>query len=139
MAAPAAKMSATAEQAAAPRTGSAASLLGLASTGVRSLRDYSSAVLEMVALESRLAGVTLAVIAGLALAVGVLGLTTWGLLIAAGVRGLMALGIGTSAALLIAAGANAVVAVALLFLIPRLSQRLTFRATRRALQGEPHE
>lgn len=137
MAAPAAKVgAATAEQPAAPKTGPEVSLLGLASTGVRSLRDYTGAVLEMAALESRLAGLTLAFIAGLALAVGVLALTTWGLLIAAGVRGLMALGLSAGVALLVAAAVNAVVAVGLLAIIPRLSRRLTFRATRRALKGE---
>lgn len=135
MATPAAKVGTTAEQPGAPKTGEA-SLLGLASTGVRSLRDYTGAVLEMAALESRLAGLTLAVIAGLALAIGVLGLTTWGLLIAAGVRGLMALGWSTGVALLVAAAANAVVAVGLLAVIPPLSRRLTFRATRRALKGD---
>lgn len=136
MATPAAKTGAAAEQPAPPRTGPEVSLLGLASTGVRSLRDYTGAVLEMAVLESRLAGLTLAVIGGLALAIAILGLTTWGLLIAAGVRGLMALGLGPAAALLVASAVNAIVAVVLVPVIARLSRRLTFRATRRALRGD---
>lgn len=136
MVAPAANAGAAAERPAGPGTGAETSLLGLAATGVRSLRDYTGAVLETAALESRLAGFTLAFIAGLALAAAVLGLSVWGLLVAAGVRGLMGLGLGTGAALLVAAGVNALLAVALVAVIPRLGRRLTFRATRRALQGE---
>lgn len=135
MAAPASSVGPAAEPAA-PRTGSEASLLGLASTGARSLRDYAAAVMEMVALESRLAGLTLAFIAGLAFAAVVLALSSWGLLVAAGVRGLMALGLSTGAALLVAAAVNAIVAAGLIPVIMRLARRLTFRATRRALKGE---
>lgn len=136
MAAPAKAGAAAEQQPAAPKAGPEASLLGLASSGLRSLRDYMGAVLEMAALESRLAGLTLAFLAGLALAIAILGLTAWGLLIAAGVRGLMALGLSTAAALLVAAGVNVIVAAAMVPVIPRLSRRLTFRATRRALKGD---
>ncbi len=117
----------------APRIGSDISLTGLLATIFRSARDVFLHTLEVAALESRLAGVTLATIAGVALAVLVLLLSTWGLLLAAGVRGLMELGLGPGAALLIAAAVNLILAVLLGLIVPRLARRMTFSATRRVL------
>lgn len=116
-----------------PHVGAETSISALVSTIIRSARDVVSHTLEVAALESRLAGIALATIAGIALAIVVLALSTWGLLLAAGVRGLMALGLGPGAALLIAAAVNLVVAVLLALLVPRLARRLTFSATRRVL------
>lgn len=117
----------------APSIGAETSLSALVSTVIRSARDIVGHTLEVAALESRLAGITLATIAGIALGIVVLALSTWGLLLAAGVRGLMALGLGTGSALLVAAAINLVVAVLLALLIPRLGRRLMFSATRRVL------
>ncbi len=105
----------------------------LVSTVIRSARDVVVHTLEVAALESRLAGMTLVTIAGIALGIVVLALSTWGLLLAAGVRGLMELGLSPGAALLIAAAVNLIVAVLLALTIPRLARRLMFTATRRVL------
>lgn len=123
----------TAAPTSAPYIGAQASLSALVSTIIRSARDVVVHTLEVAALESRLAGITLATIVGIALGVVVLTLSTWGLLLAAGVRGLMELGVGVGAALLIAAAVNLIVAVLLALMIPRLARRLTFTATRRVL------
>lgn len=117
----------------APHIGAETSLSALVSTVIRSARDVVLHTLEVAALESRLAGITLATIAGIALGIVVLVLSTWGLLLAAGVRGLMDLGLGAGAALLVAAAVNVIVAVLLALLIPRLARRLMFSATRRVL------
>lgn len=116
-----------------PRVGAETSVGALVATLVRSARDMVAHTLEVAALESRLAGVTLATIAGIALGIVVLVLSTWGLLLAAGVRGLMELGLGPGSALLMAAAINLLVAVLLALTIPRLARRLTFNATRRVL------
>ena len=120
---------------AAPRVGSATSLTGLAATVFRSARDVAGHTFEIAALESRLAGVALAAMAGMALGVVVLVLSTWGLLLAAAVRGLVNAGMGLAPALLLVAAANLVVAGVLVVIILRLAQRLKFSATRRVLKS----
>lgn len=124
----------TAAPTSAPHIGAQTSLSALVSTIMRSARDMLLHTLEVAALESRLAGITLATIAGIALGIVVLVLSTWGLLLAAGVRALMELGLGAGAALLIAAGVNLIVAALLALMIPRLARRLTFSSTRRVLE-----
>lgn len=116
-----------------PRVGAQASLTALAATIGRSARDVVAHVAEIAALESRLAGVTLAIMAGAALAAVILVLSAWGLLLAAAVYGLMAAGMAPPAALLVATAITLVVAGLLLWLIARLVPRLKFAATRRAL------
>lgn len=124
----------TTAPAGAPHIGAQASLSALVSTIIRSARDVVLHTFEVAALESRLAGITLAIIGGIALGILVLALSTWGLLLAAGVRGLMDLGLGPGAALLIAAAVNLIVAVVLALMIPRLARRLSFSSTRRVLE-----
>jgi hypothetical protein len=132
MATPAARVEEAAK--AAPAVGGSVNLRGLAATALRSARDLTARVVEIAALESRVAGTALTRMAACALAAVFLALTTWGLLIAAGVYGLMTLGLGPGVALSIAAIANLVVAGVLIALIPRLARRLTFPATRRVLE-----
>lgn len=131
-------MAATGETAAAapagePRVNGGASVVGLASTLFRSARDIVTHTLEVAVLESRLAGSALVSIVAAALAVLLLVVSTWGLLLAAGVRGLMDLGLSVGASLLLAALANVVVAVLLVWWVVRLTRRMTFAATRRML------
>lgn len=117
----------------APTVGTHVSLSALVATMFRSVRDIVVHTAEVAALESRAAGYALAAMAGIAVAILVLLLSTWGLLLAAGVRGLMELGMSVGGALLVAAAANLAVAVLLGLMIPRLARRLKFSATRRVL------
>lgn len=119
---------------AAPTIGAHTSLRGLAATAIRSARDMVARLLEIAALESRIAGMALVKMAVAAVAAVVLGLTTWGLLIAAGVYALIASGVSIGVALLLAALGNLVAAGVLVAVIPRLGRRLTFPATRRVLE-----
>jgi len=132
MATPASRIEAAA--AGAPAVGANVSLRGLVATAIRSARDVVARLLEIAALESRVAGMALTRMAAAAMAAVFFALTTWGLLVAAGVYGLMALGLGPGIALLIAALINLVVAGLSIALIPRLARKLTFPATRRALE-----
>jgi hypothetical protein len=115
------------------RAGAHASLATLAATIGRSARDVVAHVAEIAALESRLAGTTLAIMAGAAVAVVVLVLSAWGLLLAAAVYGLVAAGMSAPAALLVATALTLLLAGVLLWIILRLVPRLKFAATRRAL------
>lgn len=117
----------------APRVGEHASLAALAATIGRSARDVVAHVAELAALESRLAGTTLAIMAGAAVAVVILVLSAWGLLLAAAVYGLMAAGMSPPVALLVATAITLAIAGVLLWIILRLVPRLKFAATRRAL------
>lgn len=119
---------------AAPQAGTHASLAALAATIARSARDVFAHVVEIAALESRLAVVALVVMAGLALGAVVLVLSAWGLLVAAGVYGLMTTGMATPAALLLAVAVNLGIAALLVVIVLRLVPRVKFAATRRALE-----
>lgn len=118
----------------APRVAGQTSLAGLAATIVRSARDVVGHTFEVAALESRLAGTTLVVMAAIAVAVVVLVLSTWGLLLAAAVRGLMEAGFGAVAGLLLVGAANLLAAGLLVLVFLRLMPRLKFSATRRVLE-----
>jgi hypothetical protein len=133
MATPASRIEEAARRGA-PTVGASVNLRGLAATALRSARDILARVVEIAALESRVAGMALTRMAAAALAAIILALTTWGLLIAAGVYGLLAAGLGPASSLLLAAFANAIVAGLLIAFIPRLARRLTFPATRRVLE-----
>lgn len=109
------------------------SLTGLAAHALRSARNVVGHVLEVAALESRLATTTLAVMVAVAVAVAVLALTVWGLLVAAGVSALVEVGWDVAPSLLVAALVNLVAAVLLVVLIVRLGRRMLFTATRRVL------
>lgn len=117
-----------------PRVAGQTSLAGLAATIVRSARDVVGHTFEVAALESRLAGTTLVVMAAIAVAVVVLVLSTWGLLLAAAVRGLMEAGFGAVAGLLLVGAANLLAAGVLVLVFLRLMPRLKFSATRRVLE-----
>lgn len=113
-----------------PRLGTDASLSGLAVTAFSAFRDMVVNSLEMVALESRLAGFALAAISGLTVAATVLLLTAWGLSIAAAVAALTQAGMKLYIALLLVAAVNLVIAAILIAFVPRLARRLSFQSTR---------
>ncbi|HEY8554128.1 MAG TPA: phage holin family protein [Burkholderiales bacterium] len=117
-----------------PRVGAKASLTGLAATAARSARDLVGHTLEIALLESRLAGTALATMAGLGFAALVLVLSVWGLLLAAAAYGLMLSGLGPARAMLLLALINLIAAGVLVFVLLRLTKRLNFSATRRALR-----
>jgi Mg/Co/Ni transporter MgtE len=119
---------------AAPTVGAQANLRALAGTAIRSARDVVARLLEIAALESRVAGMALTKMAAAAITAVVLGLTTWGLLVAAAVYALIAAGVSVGTALLLAALGNLIAAAVLVVLIPRMARRLTFPATRRVLE-----
>ncbi len=109
----------------------------LASAGIQSVRQLATDFLDLVAMESRLAGLALAVTAGLGAAAALLLTTAWLLLIAAGVRALVAAtGLSLDVALLLVAGINVIIAGTLIALIPRIARHLAFNATRRMLRTE---
>jgi hypothetical protein len=118
----------------APPIGAETSLTGLLATIVRSARDVGLHVLEVMALESRLAGVALAGIVGVGVGIVVTLISAWGLLLAAGVSWMVDAGLAVGAALLVAAAANLVIAVLLAALVvPWLARRMMFSATRRVI------
>lgn len=123
--------------AAAPRIGADAGLTGLALAAFAALREFAASSLEIVALESRLAGSALATIAGLAVAAVLLALTAWGLGIAAVVAALIQSDISLWAALAIVAGINIALAAVLVAFMPRLARRLGFQSTRGIFKKEP--
>lgn len=117
-----------------PRVGGQASLTALAATILRSARDLVAQTFEIAALESRLAGIALVAMAGIAIGVMILVLSVWGLLLAAAVYGLMQTGLGPGAALLLAGAVNLAAAGVLILIFLRLMRYLKFSATRRALE-----
>lgn len=107
-----------------------------AAAGLLSIGDSISNFFEIVALETRLAGRTAALMVAVAVAATLLFVTAWGLLIAAAVGALMRLDFALDAALLLMATVSVAVAVVLALVVRAMSRHLTFRATRRALQRE---
>ncbi|MBI3897081.1 MAG: hypothetical protein HY308_02160 [Gammaproteobacteria bacterium] len=125
---------AAAANTAAPTIGANTSLRGLAATALRSARDIVARLVEIAALESRVAGLALVKMVIAAVVATLLAVTTWGLLIAAAVLGLVEFGLALGSALLLAAVVNAVVAGLLIAFLPRLARRLTFPVTRKMLE-----
>lgn len=106
--------------------------------GLSALRHLIGDTFGLLGLEARLAGLSLAGIMLSALAAAFSLMATWLLLQAALAVGLMRL--GADALLLLSAFTvlNAAAGLGLLALIRRLSRNLTFKATGRAIRGEPH-
>lgn len=98
-----------------------------------SLRDKA----DLLALEARQAGISAALMLGLAVGIALLGVTTWLLLIAALIAALSNTFIGFAGALALAAVLNIGAAIPMFFIIRASSGKLTFPATRRQLRGAP--
>lgn len=92
---------------------------------------------DLLALEARQAGISAALMLGLAVGIALLGVTTWLLLIAALIAALSHTFIGFAGALAFAAVLNIGAAIPMFFVIRASSGNLTFPATRRQLRGAP--
>lgn len=104
---------------------------------IASLKESIRDSADLLALEARQAGISAALMLGLAVAIALLSVTTWLLLIAALVAAIAATPLGFAGALAIAAIINIIAAVPLLVVIRASSRKLTFPATRRQLRGTP--
>lgn len=100
---------------------------------LRTFRFFVDDFLALAALEARLAGLSIAAMLGLGLAVGLLFITAWLLLVAGGTLWLVGLGMGWGPALLVTALANVLMGIVLVVLIVNLSRNVLFKATRRQL------
>ncbi len=108
----------------------------MASAGVSLLRTFRSIVgdiLGLLALEARLAGLSIAAMLGLGVAAALLFITAWLLFVAGIAFSLVDLGLGWGLALLITALLNIVLGVILVRLIFVFSRNLLFKATRRQM------
>lgn len=119
----------------APATAEGAPAQGHFSAFVASLKDSIRDSADLLALEARQAGISAALMLGLAVAVALLAVTTWLLLMAALVAAMATTALGFAGALAIAAVLNAVAALPLALVIRASSGKLTFPATRRQLRG----
>ena len=103
----------------------------------RSLQDGLRDGADLLALEARQAGISAALMLGLAVGIALLAVTTWLLLIAALVAALTHTFLGFAGALALAAFLNVGAAIPLFLLIRASSAKLMFPATRRQLRGAP--
>lgn len=99
-----------------------------------SLKAVARNSIRLVTLEGRLAGLSLAIMVGLGVAVALLLVSAWFLLVAAFAFWL-ASHLGWAGALALVAVLNLAASVPLVLLIIRYSRNLLFRATRRQLLG----
>jgi hypothetical protein len=124
-------------------TARAGALLQRVEESARRGRDLIGDVCELAALEARLAALSLMEMQGLALIAALLAFTTWGLLLAALVLALVEwAGLGWVGALLVLAAMNAAAGAWVWLRLRRLSDNLTFNATRALLlpaTPTPHE
>lgn len=102
-----------------------------------SLQDTLRDGTDLLALEARQAGISAALMLGLAVGIALLGVTTWLLLIAALVAALQNTFLGFAGALALAALLNLGAAIPMFFMIRASSVNLMFSATRRQLRGAP--
>ncbi len=100
---------------------------------LRTARSIFDDLSTLVALETRLAVLSAAMIVGLGLAVGLLFVTAWLLLMAGLAWWLVQSGLGWGAALLCIALINALAGAGLVVPIIKLSRNLLFEATRRQI------
>lgn len=108
----------------------------LASAGaglLRTFRSIASDILGLLALEARLAGLSIAAMLGLGVAAALLFIVAWLLLVAGIAFSLVDLGLGWGAALLITALLNVILGAILVRLIFVFSRNLLFKATRRQI------
>lgn len=92
--------------------------------------SIASGTLRLVALESKRAGLSLSMMLLYALAIGLLAITAWLFIVAAIAVWLIGIGLPTEWVLLGGAMLNIAVCLPLFFAIRRLSQHLSFPATR---------
>lgn len=104
---------------------------------VASLKDSIRDSADLLALEARQAGISAALMLGLAVAIALLAVTTWLLLMAALVAAIATTALGFAGALALAALLNIVAALPLVIVVRASSRKLTFPATRRQLRGAP--
>lgn len=100
------------------------------------LRGVAHDRVELAALETRIAGESLARMVAAGILIGLLVLSAWLALLGAGVVGLIAAGMHPAWALLLAAVVNLGGAAALYFLVRRLARNLGFPGTVRSLRNE---
>jgi hypothetical protein len=108
-------------------------LAALGLGGLASLRHLLGDSLQLLGLEARLAGLSLAGIIAAALAVAFSLMATWLLLQGALVLALIRLGLDALMLLLVFTALNAAASLGLLAIIRRLSRNLMFQATRQAV------
>lgn len=120
-----------------PATAEGAPAQGHFSAFVASLKNSIRDSADLLALEARQAGISAALMLGLAVAIALLAVTTWLLLMAALVAAIATTALGYAGALAIAAILNIMAAVPLVIVIRANSRKLTFPATRRQLRGAP--
>lgn len=101
---------------------------------VRAVAALIEDVLSLVALEGRLAVVSLVVMLAAGIVVAILALSAWFFLLAAVAAGLVASGWSWAAVLLCMVAANGILALLCWLVIRWLSHNLLFAATRRALR-----
>lgn len=101
------------------------------------LRGIAQDRLQLAALETRVAGESLARMVGAGVLAALLVVTAWLAIVAAIAVALIAAGVPTAIALLIVAIANIGGAVALYFMIRKLAHNLSFPATVRSLRKDP--
>lgn len=89
----------------------------------------------LVAIEARKAGISLAIVVGLGLGIGLLAAAIWFLLLAAGIAYLIETGLAWSLAFALAALLNLVLGVGLFIALKQASQGMMFEVTRRQLFG----
>jgi len=98
-----------------------------------SVRRTSAALLDLITLEARRAGLSLAWMVALGVGAGVLGVTAWLGLVAALVLGLVAVGVSPIVALLLLVVVNLVGAAIAVWVCIRMSKDLLFPSSRRQL------
>ncbi|HKJ08069.1 MAG TPA: hypothetical protein VKA76_03180 [Gammaproteobacteria bacterium] len=113
------------------------------SEGIRALvsawRQLAGDIVELAALEARLAGHALVLMVGLGLAAALLLVTAWLLLVAMLTHWLAYHGLGWQGALFLVAALQVTVAVILVVLLRRASRRLLFTGTRGAFSESEDE
>ena len=101
-----------------------------------SVRRTSSALLDLLTLEARRAGLSLAWMVALGVGAGVLGVTAWLGLVAALVLGLVAVGVSPIVALLLLVVVNLVGGAIAVWVCIRMSKDLLFPSSRRQLAAK---
>ncbi|MFZ5594794.1 MAG: hypothetical protein ACOY4D_11175 [Pseudomonadota bacterium] len=123
----------SAQPAAEPKGAAEESLASAGAGLLRTFRSIASDILGLLALEARLAGLSIAAMLGLGVAAALLFIVAWLLLVAGIAFSLVDLGLGWGAALLITALLNVILGAILVRLIFVFSRNLLFRATRRQI------
>ncbi len=102
-----------------------------------SIRSWTSNLLELVALETRLAGYTLSAMVALGVIAGISGVSAWLFLLSALVAWVIVAGWGWAIAFIAAAALNLLILFSMILLIRRISKYLLFKSLRSVLQPVP--